>query len=54
MLEIAHPRHATAAPRCSASSSDTSRFFDETTLARLRRVRAEIDPDGLFLAKHAI
>jgi FAD/FMN-containing dehydrogenase len=43
-----------AFPNFAMHTGEPSRFFDETTLARLRRVRAEIDPDGLFLAKHAI
>jgi hypothetical protein len=41
-------------PNFALHTGEPSRFFDETTLARMRRVRAEIDPDGQFLAKHAI
>ena len=33
---------------------DTSRAFSPESWRRLRRVKAEVDPDGLFLANHAI
>jgi hypothetical protein len=33
---------------------DASTFFDSETLARLRRVRATVDPEGMFRANHAI
>jgi FAD/FMN-containing dehydrogenase len=43
-----------AFPNFALHTGNPSRFFDETTLVRLQRVRTEVDPDGLFLAKHAI
>lgn len=33
---------------------DASRGFDEDTYRRLREVRATVDPDGLFVASHAV
>jgi FAD/FMN-containing dehydrogenase len=33
---------------------DTSTGYDAASWARLRQVKAEVDPDGLFLANHAI
>ena len=45
---------AYAFPNFTLHAQDPSRFFDEPSLARLRQVRARTDPDGLFIAKHAV
>jgi FAD/FMN-containing dehydrogenase len=34
--------------------SDASRAFDEETYARLREIKASVDPDGLFVAAHPV
>jgi hypothetical protein len=36
------------------ASVDASTFFDEQTLARLRRVKTAVDPTGMFRANHPI
>jgi FAD/FMN-containing dehydrogenase len=36
------------------ASVEPSECFDAETLERLRRVKAEVDPDGMFLANHPI
>ena len=36
------------------ADTDASAFFDEPTLERLRRVKAQVDPDGMFRANHDI
>jgi FAD/FMN-containing dehydrogenase len=33
---------------------DASRAFDEESWRRLRQVKAEVDPEGLFLANHEV
>jgi FAD/FMN-containing dehydrogenase len=43
-----------ALPNFAMRPTEPSHLFDQPTVARLRRVRAEVDPDHLFLAKHAI
>jgi hypothetical protein len=35
-------------------SAGPDSFFDEDTLARLRRVKATVDPDGIFRSNHPI
>ena len=35
-------------------ASDTRRMFDPTAYARLRAIKAEVDPGGVFVANHAI
>jgi FAD/FMN-containing dehydrogenase len=34
--------------------TDTRRLFDETAYARLRAIKAAVDPDGVFVANHRI
>ena len=34
--------------------TDVSAFYGETAYERLRRIRAQVDPDGLFRANHEI
>jgi FAD/FMN-containing dehydrogenase len=34
--------------------SDTRRMFDATVHARLRAIKADVDPDGIFVANHRI
>jgi Berberine and berberine like len=34
--------------------SDASRVFDKETYARLREIKAAVDPDGLFVAAHPV
>ncbi|HTU86021.1 MAG TPA: FAD-binding oxidoreductase [Solirubrobacteraceae bacterium] len=41
-------------PNFAMQSVDPSRFFPDAVLRRLREIRAEVDPDGVFVAKHAI
>jgi FAD/FMN-containing dehydrogenase len=41
-------------PNFAMRPTEPSRLFGQTTAARLRRVRAELDPHRLFIAKHAI
>ena len=36
------------------SSGDAGRLFADTTYGRLRKVKAAVDPDGLFVANHKI
>jgi hypothetical protein len=36
------------------ASGTAERFFDEATLARLRAVRADVDPYGVFQANHEL
>jgi hypothetical protein len=33
---------------------DASRAFDEGTLARLRQIKSEVDPNGMFVAAHPV
>ena len=33
---------------------DRERFHDRDTLRRLQRIKAAVDPDGMFLASHPI
>lgn len=41
-------------PNFTLEAVEPTRFFDPDTLARLRRVRSECDPDGMIVSKHAI
>jgi hypothetical protein len=34
--------------------SDASRAFDEETLGRLRQIKSEVDPNGMFVAAHPV
>jgi FAD/FMN-containing dehydrogenase len=34
--------------------TDTSRLYDPTAYARLRAIKADVDPDGVFRGNHAI
>ena len=34
--------------------SDASRAFDQETYARLREIKATVDPDGVFVAAHPV
>jgi hypothetical protein len=38
----------------SESPTDATRFYREDAYARLRRLRAEVDPDGIVVANHPI
>jgi FAD/FMN-containing dehydrogenase len=44
----------TAMPNFTLEPAPPARFFDTATVERLRRVRAEVDPGRLFLAKHSL
>jgi hypothetical protein len=35
-------------------ATDTRRLYDETVYARLRAIKADVDPDGVFVANHRI
>lgn len=41
-------------PNFTMTATEPTRFFDPVTLARLRRIRNECDPDGLIVSKHAL
>jgi FAD/FMN-containing dehydrogenase len=45
---------ATVMPNFALEPGAASQFHDAQTVERLRAVRAEVDPAGLFLAKHAL
>jgi FAD/FMN-containing dehydrogenase len=36
------------------SPADATRFYRDDSYARLRRLRAEVDPDGVIVANHPI
>jgi hypothetical protein len=52
--EILAPNRAGLYPNFVEEPADTSEFFDAKTWARLRRIKAQYDPDDLFKGNHHV
>jgi len=48
------PRTPAASTSTSRSARDAAAFFGAGDLARLRAVKAEVDPEGMILANHPV
>jgi hypothetical protein len=52
--EILAPNQVGLYPNFVEEPADTGEFFDATTWARLRRIKAQYDPDDLFKGNHHV
>jgi FAD/FMN-containing dehydrogenase len=52
--EILAPNQVGLYPNFVDEPADASEFFDATTWARLRRIKAQYDPDDLFKGSHHV